>query len=246
MSTPNGDSLERQELREALDRENGCPPLEELEFLTASVNPALSAVAHHVQSCPYCQTELRLLRRFRAGDLEESEKEPIRLITERLAARAAGINPARALPRTPESWWKALFAAPWPAAAAVTMAGILLVVAVGVPGERSSPATRPSAGSEVLRSNLLSILSPIGDLHDVPNEIRWQAVPGAARYDVQLLEVDRTELWRARTAEAHIVLPPPVRARIVPVNTLLCKVSALDASGHVIAQSSVVRFRLLR
>lgn len=248
MTEANGSPSDRPQLRSALGPGDDCPPIEQLELLLDTAAGAPSVLARHVESCAYCRAELDLLRRFQSEDLDESEKEPVRLVTERLAARAGQIFPGRPPAAAREPWWRTFWASPWPRAAAFAMAGVLIVVAVSLQWRHSQPALHPPAGpdQEVLRSNVLSILSPAGDLRQVPQEIRWQAARGAANYEVRLLEVDDSELWRAATAEDHIMLPSSVRLRIVPAKTLLCQVTALDASGHVVAESSKVRFRLLQ
>jgi hypothetical protein len=101
-----------------------------------------------------------------------------------------------------------------------------------------------NTGAEVLRSSSLRILSPLGDVAEKPAEIRWEAVANAARYQVRLLEVDRTKLWSAETAVTRIDLPSKVQSLIVPTKTVLCEVSAIDNAGHKIAESEPVRFRL--
>ena len=248
MTEANGSPSDRPQLRSALGPGSDCPPIEQLESLLDSAADVPPALAHHAESCAYCRAELNLLRRFQSEDLDESEKEPVRLVTERLAARAEQIIPARPTVAAREPWWRTFWTSPWPSAAAIAMAGVLIVLAVGLQWRHSQPILHPPTGSnqEVLRSNLLSILSPVGDLRRAPQEVRWQAARGAAKYEVRLLEVDGSELWRAATAEDHIMLPSSVRLRIVPAKTLLCQVTAVDASGHVVAESSTVRFRLLQ
>ena len=248
MTQANGGPSDRQQLRSALGLGADCPPVEQLELLLDTARNAPPALASHVESCTYCRAELSLLRRFQSDDLEESEKEPVRLVTERLAARAGEIIPGRPTWAAREPWWKALWSTPWPSAAALAMAGVLIALAVGLQWRHSQPGLHPPASSdqEVLRSNRISILSPAGDLRQVPQEVRWQAAPGAAKYDVRLLEVDGTEIWRADTSADRITLPPSVRVRIVPAKTLVWRVTASDASGHVVAESNTVRFRLLQ
>jgi hypothetical protein len=169
-------------------------------------------------------------------------------IVERLRARSNEIFQASApQSEVKESWWKAFWNPAWLKPAALALGAIVLVVVVSTQLRNGPPALRPPSGDqEVLRSNSISVIAPAGDLAQPPSEIEWQATPNATKYEVQLLEVDGAELWRAETVGTRIELPAAVLARIVPAKTLLCQVSAFDASGHRIAQSEAVRFRLLQ
>jgi hypothetical protein len=104
--------------------------------------------------------------------------------------------------------------------------------------------TGNESGPEVLRSSALTVISPVGDLHQAPGDVQWQPVVGAAKYQVRLLEVDRSPFWQAETMETRIALPTQIRARLVPGKTILCEVVALDATGAKIADSEIVRFRV--
>jgi hypothetical protein len=96
----------------------------------------------------------------------------------------------------------------------------------------------------VFRSDALAVVGPSGDLEQAPTELRWQPSPGAASYSVQLMEVDRVELWKAESIEPSVSLPPAVRARIVPGKPLLWRVMAKDVSGRTVAASEIQRFRV--
>ena len=245
---PNTDSPEEQILRGALAPGDDCVPVEQVEKLAIGGAIPPGPLAAHVGSCRYCQTQLQLLREFAAGPLPGAETEAVRLITARLRERSNEIYQAARQPvETHEPWWRAFWRVPWLSPAALALAGILVVVAVGLQVKSGPPGLRaPRPGEEVLRSNAITVIAPSGDTLQVPGEIRWQAAPNAARYEAQLLEVDGAELWKGDTAENRIELPAAVRARIVPFKTLLCQVSAFDASGHRVAQSGTVRFRLLQ
>jgi hypothetical protein len=136
---------------------------------------------------------------------------------------------------------------PWLSPAAVAVAGVLILVAVGLQWRSSQPALHaPAAADEPLRSNRIAAISPAGDLGRVPTEIQWQPAPSAARYEVRVLEVDGAELWKSDTGATRIDLPPDVRARIVPAKTLLWRITAYDARGRFVAESNNVHFRLLQ
>lgn len=244
----NEGSAEQKALRAALGGQNDCPPIEELELLLGDPAQVRPAVAQHVESCPYCRTELDLLREFRSGTLRASEAEPVRLITKRLRARSAEILsfPNQADAREP--WWRAFWTARWLTPAALAAAAVLIFIAVGVQWRQSAPVLHAPQASdqEVMRSNAIVVLSPSGDIQEAPAEFRWQATPAAVKYRVRLLEVDHSELWSAETTENHIDLPSQTRAQVVPSKTLLWEVSGFDAGGRIVAESSSVRFRLLQ
>jgi hypothetical protein len=236
-------------LRAALGRGTDCPPIEELARLLGSESERPAALAKHVDACPHCQTELHLLQTFESSDVSQGEAEAVRQVTERLRARSPEIlgRPA-AVAAGRERWWKQWLRSPRLSPAMLAFASVLVVLAVGLQWKHNAPpALGPiTSGREAMRSQALTITAPAGDLQQVPGEIQWQSAPEAVRYEVRLLEVDRTELWKAETTGTGIALPPAMQARIVPAKTILVQVSAFDRSGRRVAESEMVRFRLLQ
>ena len=234
--------------RAALGKGSDCPPVEELARLLGPEMGGAAALAKHVDGCAYCRTELQLLESFESGEARADETEAVRQVTERLRARSPEIfgRPPAAAAREP--WWKAWFRAPRLSPALLALAGVLAVLAVGLQLKQNAPpALGPgTTGREAMRSEALEITAPVGDLEQAPTGIQWQAAREAVRYEVRLLEVDRTELWKAETPGSSIALPREVQARIVPAKTILCQVSAFDGSGRKVAESEPVRFRLLQ
>jgi hypothetical protein len=236
----------------ALKPGKDCPSVEQLDQLLDPATAAGSSIAEHVASCTYCQTELELLRQFQAGAVRENEAAAVSLITARLRDRSREMFRASDTHDEPrESWWRAswtaLWHSPWFGRAALAASGIVLVVVLSLQFRNRPPALRPpSPDQEVLRSNAIEMITPVGDVAQAPNEIQWQLTPNAAKYEVQLLEVDGTELWKAEAASNRIEIPADIQSQIVPAKTLLLRVSAFDVSGHRIAQSEAVRFRLLQ
>jgi hypothetical protein len=242
---------EREVLSAVLRPGKSCPPPEELARLAGEPSGALPvALSEHVKSCAYCRTEVRLLQTFLSAETREEDAEAVRLVAAQLKRRSAEVfaRPEIAA-ATPDPWWKSWIALPWLRPAAFAMAGVLLALTVGVQWRSAGPPALRSpgdSGAEVLRSRTLVVLAPNGDLQQAPREIQWQPVPGATKYAVRLLEVDRTELWRAETSLTSVEMPPPVQARIVPAKTIVCEVAAFDAAGRRVAESESVRFRLLQ
>jgi hypothetical protein len=127
---------------------------------------------------------------------------------------------------------------------------LVLLVAAAIVFLRSTPSqpqleANNQTGPDVLRSGSFSILSPVGDLQNRPNEISWGPVSTAKNYQVRVLEVDHRELWRADTAEDHIELPTAVRVRIVPAKTLFVEITAFDVTGNQVGSTGLVSFRLM-
>lgn len=234
---PADNPSERDLLRESLAPGRDCIPVEKLEACLDSIPADLAA---HLGSCAHCQCELSLLRSFmREPDGEEAAA--VQAVAKRL--RVPEVGP------TPLPWWKGLLQLRWFSPAAVAAAAMLIAVAAGLEWRHSGAPrltvpNQPEA--EVLRSGSISGIAPEGDLTEVPSRIRWQPVAGAARYQVQLLEVDHTELWSTVIAESQVEIPPAVQAKIVPAKTLLLQVTALNGAGAKLAESGFIRFRLLQ
>jgi hypothetical protein len=232
---------EREILREALRPGKNCLPVEKLELcVDAAATPR--ELAQHLESCAYCRAELDLLRSF-CEPVRAGEAEAVRMVAERLH------SPRIVQSAAPAPWWKSIFQVRWLSPAAIAMAGVLIAIAVGIQWRHSVAPQLHAPGQpeeDVLRSGSLSVMAPAGDLQTVPDQIRWQTVPGAARYQVRLLEVDHAELWNNSTAESQLDIPPQVRSKIVPAKTLLLHVLAFDSSGRKVAESELVRFRLLQ
>lgn len=238
---------ERELLQHSLGPGKDCPPIERLE-LCLSADTASAELKQHVDGCTYCRTELEMLRQFEAGPRDAAEAAAARAISDRLAARLPGVYGMPA--RVPESdpWWKRVFQVRWLAPAALAMAGVLIAIAVGIQmRHRNAPGLDiETTGQDVYRSGAVSVIAPVGDLREMPAEIQWQPVNGAVSYDVRVMEVDQTELWKSTAMGTHIDLPKSVQSRIVPAKTLLLQVTARDSAGRKLAESETVRFRLLQ
>ena len=233
-------------LAAALAGSPDCPHVEELERLLAEGAPV--ALQQHVDACAHCRTELELLRSFQSNTVRAEEKTAVETIAARLKARSSEIIAPRTVAEERQPWWKAAFTMRWLTPAAAAMA--LVLVGAGVLLElrqnRQPALVTGSGGTEVLRSTTIAIITPVGDLHEKPSEIRWEAVSHAARYQVRILGVDRQQLWSGETTSNAVALPANAKALIVPMKTLLIQVGAYDSAASKIAESEAVRFRLLQ
>jgi hypothetical protein len=125
------------------------------------------------------------------------------------------------------------------------MMTLALSLSLYLSNRQERPSLRTdSFGSQQMRSGDLRLTAPSGELQRVPQEFRWEALPAAKSYSIQLLEVDGTILWSGKSAENFLAVSPELQAMMRPGKALLWKVTALDASGTQIADSSRERFRI--
>ena len=244
----NGDE-ERNLLKRALGATGACPSIEALgRYADGSMEPtARPSVESHIAACAHCRTELALFKEFRSETLLPPEERPVEWITAKLRNRAPEIFDP--LPARPERvpWWKSLIAGSAFPRAAVALGSLLLVVSgVLYVRQNSAPALHPAidSGPEIVRSNSIALISPIGDVSRRPSALEWRALQGAANYEVHLMEVDHSELWATRVSGTQVALPPEVQAKELPEKSLLWTVSAFDSSGRRIGESSPEKFRL--
>jgi hypothetical protein len=234
------ESIENELFTGSLKRTSECPRIEALERVLErgeswDTDP-------HLKECAYCKTEIALLQSFRDAEVPANDAKAVAQITAKLRERsAAGIVPA-----TSASWIGRILGNRWLRPAALSLAGALIVIAIGLQWQHRSPALDTPAASNVFRSGTVSISSPIGDLQNVPSEIRWEAIPDATRYEAHLMEVDHHELWVGESVQPSIAIPADQRAQFVPLKTLLIRIDAFDSNGRKVAQSEVARFRVLQ
>jgi hypothetical protein len=192
----------------------------------------------HVDTCARCQSELALWHAFNEPSRDAAESEAVSWIVARLQrSRAASLyggapQLAHRFQRTPV---RGLLGA---------AAAIMVAATLGYVVWDREPAVSPPAGEQVYRTASIDIVSPSGDLARPPRELVWVASPAAARYDVRVLEVDGTIVWRVTSLSPRVVLPDDVIARSVPGKTWIWEVVALDESGRAIAESGPQAFRV--
>ncbi len=249
---PDRGAAERALWKGALSPTEGCLTLEELDRWSDRRLPDRAKANAHIARCPRCQTELAMLREFQSAATHPEEADAVSWITADLERRFDQIRTAPATPTRPRPGserserWHGLFG-PRPAQVALGFAALLALIAVGMQfqGAREPElSSNAVSGPLVMRSEELLGLSPTGDLKQVPVELRWQAFPEAARYLVTVMEVDRTELWRAESSESSASLPTALLARIVPGKRLLWQVTAMDSAGRTVATTQLQSFRL--
>ena len=233
--TPDQGKPPRESLKEDLGRTADCIGLARLD------GPLTDAERSHVAACVRCQTELAMYAAFRDSTPVADDEADVAWVASEVRRRAAR-EPVKLTPKTPQ---RILSNPGWrPVAIA---ASALLAVTLGYVAWDREPAIRDSRpGTDIYRTEQVRIVGPSGDLPAAPAELAWVAVPGAARYDVSVLEVDRSPLWRGTSPVPRIALPDSVIGRFVAGKTVIWEVSALDRTSTVIAVSGEQRFRVTR
>ena len=124
----------------------------------------------------------------------------------------------RRRPRLPRGLWSASrfrISAAFPSRGwqMVPVAAALLLVLAGGIYLRQGNEGPAAAGGQASRRGARKVcaVAPLGDVAAAPAELRWEAVPGAARYLVRVMEVDRTEIWRGEARRTRIARPAEVR-----------------------------------
>jgi Putative zinc-finger len=237
--------MERELLHGALKPGPECVSIEELgRYADGTLPPhERSNVTSHVDGCANCQAELALLRAFTDATVRDHERDIVDDGVARLRRHEPAIFVDARRTESGRNEWL-----PWPSLrAAFSLAAVLLAVIGSFYLFKSDVPRLPSdvAGTETTRSLTVIARAPIGDQTNVPERCEWQPVPGAERYHVSLMEVDRHEIWAADTTDTFVMLPPAVRGQIIPAKTLVWQVKAFGAGAAPIAESGVERFRLV-
>jgi hypothetical protein len=248
------DPIDLKGLKAALAPSAACATIEQLGRLRDGdhAGSADARLAEHVAGCLRCRTELALLTQFESAALRPGDEAAARRMVARLerdVARMIGSAPAPSAGGGREHggvFWERVQDLRMVIAGVLVATAMLLVVLNLRGGNAGAPPLSPDIGGGLptFRSDALAVVGPTGDLEAVPTELRWEAAPGAASYSVQVMEVDRTEVWSTESRQASVALPASVRARIVPGKPLLWQVVAKDESGKTVAASEVQRFRL--
>jgi hypothetical protein len=225
------------------DPEAGCPPPEafleaEMEGLSPEARRALDA---HADRCPACAGERDLARLFDAAP-EEADVRPedLDFVVGRLQAPNVVPFPAPRRAEVPRSRRQNSALLRFAAAA-------LLVIGLGL-GYRAfqSPGPElpdPEIGG-VMRGGEVEALAPLGDVAEIPAELRWVVVDRAAVYRVRITAVDGSILWEATASAPPVQLPADLAGRLHRAVVYTWTVEALGPGGGRLASSEPVRFRV--
>jgi len=101
----------------------------------------------------------------------------------------------------------------------------------------------PEVGG-VVRGGEVEAVAPVGDVAEIPTELRWVVVDGAASYRVRVTAVDGSVLWDTTVPAPPARVPAEVAGRLHRAVLYTWTVEALDPSGARLASSEPVRFKV--
>jgi len=239
--------VDRQLLKSALSASPDCLSPEQLEAFTKSD----VQVPPHVAQCVRCQAELEMLRTFESNKPLPEEGAAVAWITSHLERQRDQIKSTSAtriasVTGKVKSSWAAWLFQPGKMRVAIPAFALTAAFLVGVVLLRSpkEPELRADAGnhSSVFRSQEVQLVSPIGDIQQLPTQFTWKPYPGASNYKLTLMEIDHVPIWNGKSSDSNLTIPASTRGKMLPGKPFLWQVSALDASGRVLATSQVQKF----
>jgi hypothetical protein len=179
-----------------------CPAPESLLALAErdGDEDARLATLDHVMSCASCRRELDLLRAALAASAQASSDVP-------------SVTPLSSARRARRSAWRPLAAA----------AGIVVVVGVGIIARRGSAPSTVRGGDAIV-----TLIAP-ERAADGGMVLRWQRVPDAVRYHVEVFAPSGETV--ADTVVPDTVLAIPSAALVARPDTLRWTVTAKRADG---------------
>jgi hypothetical protein len=226
-----------------------CLPLEVLEKMTEASavdqKAADQKAAAHLSDCPNCQTELSLLKNFEASVPSADEGAAVAWIAAQLQRKQNTQVVKSAVARV--SIWRAMFRVPYLAGAAALAVVLALAVSLHHSGNQEHPTKIGGGGSygvSGFRAGAIHLKSPVGNLTQAPVEFRWEAFPGASSYSIELRDAIGTVLATKTTKQNVIVVTPEMKANMSSGKPLKWKITALDAAGNEIANSTGGDFKI--
>ena len=206
---------------------SGCPGEKLLAgFLYEVLPPAeMRRIESHVRACPSCPRRLEDLRR---ADEPMDEQGVPDAVSQRIRRRVE-----QALRARPRRWTDALRAwatsfSSWKLAALA--AGLLLAVVFWHRPDAPPPISGGPDVSEV--RGQFKVISPLGRLSSVPDELRWERAPDATAYTVTLYEgASPSAIYEQRVTETHLRLPAEVRSRLQRRQVYRWQVTGLSPTG---------------
>jgi hypothetical protein len=227
--------------QEAASATAECLPLEVLEQMTENAS-ADSKSAAHLAECAHCQTELAMLKNFEQATPSADEGAAVAWIAAQLERRQSAPVAQQKIVRVP--FWRTMFRVPYLAGAAALAAVLIFGISLYHGNSDGPGKINPGLGSGQFRSGAIHLVSPIADQNDAPTEFRWDAVQGAGSYTVELKDVAGITLATANSTQNALSVTPEMKANMVSGKPLKWQVTAKDANGKEIANSSDGEFKV--
>lgn len=226
--------------QEAAAATKECLPLEVLERMADNTSRDAKAAAH-LAGCAHCQTELAMLKNFEQSTPSADEGAAVAWIAAQLERQQNVPVAQQKAARVP--FWRMMFRVPYLAGAAA-LAAVLIVGISLYHGNSDGPGRiNPSVGGGQFRG-AIHLVSPIADQSSAPAEFRWDAVQGASSYQVELKDVAGITLATAKSSQNVLQVTPEMKASMISGKPLKWKVTAMDANGKEIANSSTEQFKI--
>jgi hypothetical protein len=137
-----------------------------------------------------------------------------------------------------------MFRVPYLAGAAALAAVLILGISLYHGSSDGPGKINPGLGSGQFRSGSIHLVSPITDQNIAPTEFRWDAVQGAASYTVELKDVAGITLASAKSSQNVLAVTPEMKAFMISGKPLKWIVTAMNADGKEIANSSGGEFKI--
>lgn len=227
--------------QEAAAETKDCLPLEVLERMMDNASRDAKAAAH-LAGCAHCQTELAMLKSFEQSTPTAEEGAAVAWIAAQLERQQNA--PAAQQKVTPVPFWRMMFRVPYMAGAAA-LAAVLIVGISLYHGNSDGPGKlNPGLGNGQFRSGAIHLVSPIADQSSAPAEFRWDAVQGASSYRVELKDVAGITLASAKSSQNVLAVTLEMKANMISGKPLKWTVTAMNADGKEIANSSTEQFKI--
>jgi hypothetical protein len=183
-----------------------------------------------------------MLKNFEQSTPSADEGAAVAWIAAQLERRQSAPVAQQKIVRVP--FWRTMFRVPYMAGAAALAAVLIFGISLYHGNSDGPGKINPGLGNGQFRSGSIHLVSPIADQNSAPAEFRWDAVQGASSYKVELQDVAGITLATANSAQNVLSITPEMKAVMVPGKPLKWKVTAIDATGKEIANSSTEQFEV--
>lgn len=227
--------------QEAAAETKDCLPLEVLEQMMNNTSRDAKAAAH-LAGCAHCQTELAMLKSFEQSTPTAEEGAAVAWIAAQLQRQQSAPVAQQKVASVP--FWRMMFRVPYMAGAAALAAVLIFGISLYHGNSDGPGRINPGLGNGQFRSGAIHLVSPIADQSSAPAEFRWDAVQGASSYRVELKDVAGITLATAKSTQNVLPVSPDMKAVMVSGKPLKWTVTAMNADGKEIANSSTEQFKI--